>query len=204
MLVIIPVFLTIVTLVTTMGRLVVPDTTMDANSATTNTTSRTSNSSTEGTQNARKKWNGNKHLSANNTVYKLGSIATDTFKGVNSDICHKVFVVGPTQASKYDEAYKSLITYFGAKYGHRISRAFEQKYADVGRKMLVCPSPPMTTKVFQEASVGDNSTLIGKESSIVDRDGPAFITYQILLKQYLGDISKYNDDLEKCFGVIIG
>ena len=135
--VIIPVFLIIATLATTMGRLTTPDITKDVNS-TTNTTS--------GTRNGRKKWNG-----TSNTAHKLGAIATDTFKGANSDLYNKVFVVGPTQASKYDEAYKSLITYFGVKYGHRISRAFEQKDADVGRNMLVCPNPPMTTKVVSIA-----------------------------------------------------
>ena len=57
---------------------------------------------------------------------------TDTFKGANLELANKVFVIGPSQASKYDEAYKALITYFGSKFDHRVSRAFEQKDADVG------------------------------------------------------------------------
>ena len=70
--------------------------------------------------------------------------------------------------------------------------------------MLVSPTIPVINKVVQEATVGKGSKLVGKVKSVIDKDVEAFITYQIMLKQYLGDISKYNDSLEKCFSIIIG
>ena len=70
----------------------------------------------------------------------------DTFKGANLELKGKVFIVGPAQASKYDEAYKALLTYLGAKFDHKIHRAFEHKDATVGTNMLIKPSPPRDQK----------------------------------------------------------
>ena len=41
-------------------------------------------------------------------------IVIEIFKGANSELQVKVFIVDPSQASKYDEAYKVLLTYPGA------------------------------------------------------------------------------------------
>ena len=54
------------------------------------------------------------------------------------------------------------------------------------------------------AILGSDSKLVGQVRSVLDRDGEAFITYQIELKQYVGDVAKYKDNLEKCFSTIIG
>ena len=75
------------------------------------------------------------------------TINIDTFKGANLELVNKVFVIGPSQASKYDEAYKALITYFGSKFDHRVSHAFEQKDSGVVRNMRILSSAPMIDKV---------------------------------------------------------
>ena len=68
-------------------------------------------------------------------------IVIKIFKGANSDLRGKVFIVGPSQASKYDEAYKALLTYLGAKFDHKVHRAFEHKDAGMGTNMLHKPDP---------------------------------------------------------------
>ena len=109
-------------------------------------------------------------------------INIDTFKGANLELVNKVFVIGPAQASKYDEAYKVLITYFGSTFDHRVSRAFEQKDSDVGRIMLILPSVLMIDKVVQIATEGNNSKLVERVKSVIDKNGESFIIYQIQLK----------------------
>ena len=52
------------------------------------------------------------------------NVAIYQFKGANDELKGKVFVKGPNQAAKYDEAYKALIIYFGLKYDQRIYRSF--------------------------------------------------------------------------------
>ena len=183
-------FFLITKLPTNMGRSIVSEITTDVKSVGTGSTSGLSSSSSSST---RKKWNSHRPVPSN----------VETFKGANSDLSKKVFIIGATQASKYDEAYKALITYFVTKFDHRISRAFEMKDANAGRTMLMKPSAPMKDKVIQVASYGDDSKLTGEVQSVVDKDGEKFITYQIQLKQYLADISKYNENLERCFGIII-
>ena len=120
------------------------------------------------------------------------------------DLKGKVFIKGTNQAACYDDAYKALMTYFGSKYDQRVYRAFEQKDATAGSKMLKKPVAPMVDKVIQEATLGSDSKLVGKLVKVLDKDGEDFVTYQIQLKQYIGDLAKYTDNLEKCFSVILG
>ena len=74
----------------------------------------------------KKKWNRQHGTQIN--------MAGDTFKGANDELKGKVFVKGPSQAAKYDEAYKALIIHFRRKYDQRVYRAFEHKDTSVGRK----------------------------------------------------------------------
>ena len=83
-------------------------------------------------------------------------------------------------------------------------RAFEHKDATVGINMLVKPSPPMTTRIVQEASIGDNSVLTGVRRDVLDKNGVNFVEYQIDLKQYLSGKTKYTENLQKCFTTIMG
>ena len=62
----------------------------------------------------------------------------------------------------------------------------------------------MIDKVVQEATVGEGSTLRGVTKRVINKNGEDCIIYQIKLKQYTGDLSKYVDSLEKCFSEIMG
>jgi len=68
----------------------------------------------------------------------------------------------------------------------------------------VQPTPPKITKIVQEASAGKNSVMTGVSKEVVDKDSEDYVIYQIKLKQYISDTSKYTDNLEKCFSEIIG
>ena len=41
------------------------------------------------------------------------SVSVSPFKGGIPEIFNKVFIIGPSQATKYGEAYKTLLHYFG-------------------------------------------------------------------------------------------
>ena len=132
------------------------------------------------------------------------SMSSASFKGAIPELANKVFISGPTQATKYDEAYKSLTHYFGKKFNHRVFRAFEKKDEAVGLALLTKPKAPKVKKIVQVGSIGDNSVLTGEEKEVVDTDSENFLEYQLQLKQYVSDKSKYTDDLQKCFSMIIG
>ena len=48
-----------------------------------------------------------------------------TFKEGNTDLKGKVFIKGPLQAAKYDEAYKAILTYIRLNYDNKVYNAFE-------------------------------------------------------------------------------
>ena len=62
----------------------------------------------------------------------------------------------------------------------------------------------MTTMIKQFATAGDDSQMIGREVSVMDRDSEAFYEYQLKLKQYLSDINKYEETLETCYSILLG
>ena len=78
------------------------------------------------------------------------------------------------------------------------------KDAAVGMAMLTKPSPPMIKKIIQLATVGQDSKMEGVEKTVIDVGSEDFLEYQIELKQYVSDKTKYNDDIQKCFSLIIG
>ena len=61
----------------------------------------------------------------------------------------------------------------------------------------------MIEKVVQVATFGKNSKPVGKVRSVLDKDSKTLITYQNKVKQYIGDVAKYKDSIEKCFSTII-
>ena len=128
-----------------------------------------------------------------NHLTSVYDVASDTFKGANTDLRGKVLVMGVFQVLKYNKAYKALIIYLGENYGQRTYRAFKQKNTDVGRNMLTRPGAPMIDKVVQVATLGAYSKLEEVTKSVLDKDGESFVTYQRELKQYLGNVSRYND-----------
>ena len=127
-----------------------------------------------------------------------------TFKGANADLKGKVFVKGALQAAKYDEAYKAILNHIGAKFDHRVYKAFEYKDRTKGINLLIKPRPPMINKVVQFATMGEDSVLVGREVSVIDKDCEEYIEYQLYLKQYMTDLTKFNDNLEKCYSLLIG
>ena len=61
----------------------------------------------------------------------------------------------------------------------------------------------MIDKIVQAATEGKDSKIAETRRSVVDKDGEDFIMYQIKLKQYLTNVAKYDDDLEKFFVIIM-
>ena len=129
---------------------------------------------------------------------------TAPFKGAVPELSGKVFVTGPSQAARYDDTYKALLHYFGNKFDHRVYLAFEKKDKDIGLSLLTKPSVPMIKKIVQEATAGDSSVLKGVEKEIINKESEEFIIYQMELKQYISDKTKYNSDIQKCFNIIMG
>ena len=127
-----------------------------------------------------------------------------TFKGAIPELSGKVFVTGPSQATKYDETYKALLHYFNSKYDHRVYRAFEAKDTTVGLGLLTRPTPPKIKKIVQEPTPGDSSVMRGVEREVIDRDSDDFFEYQEELKRYVSDKARYVKDMQNCFSIIIG
>ena len=138
----------------------------------------------------------NYRLKSNKWGKRTANTNTSTFQGANVDLTGKVFVKGPLQAAKYDEAYKAILTYIGSKYDHRVYKAFEYKDKSKGLNLLTKPTAPKMKKIIQEATIGINSVLIGKEVEVLDKDSEAYVEYQLYLKQYLSDVTKFNSDIE--------
>ena len=146
----------------------------------------------------------NSRFKSNKWGKRTPSSNTSTFQGANVDLAGKVFVKGPLQAAKYDEAYKAILTYIGSNYDHRVYKAFEYKDKSKGLNLLTKPTAPKIKKIIQEATIGLNSVLIGKEVEVIDKDGEAYVEYQLYLKQYLSDGTKFNSDIEKLFSLLLG
>ena len=148
------------------------------------------------TTNDKGKTKATKHVISRQTV--------STFKGASPALSGKVFISGPSQALKYDEAYKALIHYFNVKYDHRVSRAFETKDPSLGLSLLIRPTPPKITKVVQVPTLGSSSIMEGVEREVIDRDSDTFFEYQEEMKRYVSDKAKYLKDMQDCFDIIMG
>jgi len=70
--------------------------------------------------------------------------------------------------------------------------------------MIHKPDPPIIRKIVQEATVRDNTVVRYVERGVLDREGIDFVEYQIDLKQYKSDKTIYNENLQKCFTIIMG
>ena len=105
----------------------------------------------------------------------------------------RTFTLGATQAAKYDEAVKALMSYISTKFDHRVQRAFEERDAQVGKNLLNEPVAP--TKL--------DPTDATKSKKILDRDGVEWVKYQYVLKKYIDLETKLNDDLQRTFNIIL-
>ena len=136
----------------------------------------------------------NSRFKSNKWGERTPSSNISTFQGANVDLNGKVFVKGPLQAAKYDEAYKAILTYIGSNYDHRVYKAFDYKDKNKGLNIITTPSAPKIKKIIQEATIGFNSVLIGKEVEVIDKDGERYVEYQLYLKQYLPDVTKLGQE----------
>ena len=82
----------------------------------------------------------------------------------------------------------------GSNYDHRLYKDFEYQDKSKGLNLLTKPSAPKIKKIIQEATIGLNSVLIGKEVEVIDKDGERYVEYQLYLKQYLPDVTKLGQE----------
>ena len=61
----------------------------------------------------------------------------------------------------------------------------------------------MTTNIIQVATLGKDSKLIGNEGDIINRDCEEYDNYQIFIKQYMFDRTKFHSNLEKYFSILL-
>ena len=141
---------------------------------------------------------------AKSTKWGVPRQTVSTFKGAIPQLNGKVFMTGPSQATRYDETYKALLYYFNSKYDHRIHKAFESKDYAVGLALLTRPKAPKKKTIVQEATPGDASVLRGVEREVIDKDSDAFFEYQEEMKRYVSDKARYTKDMQDCFNIIIG
>ena len=97
----------------------------------------------------------------------------------------KVIMKGTTQATKYNEAYKSLITYVRTTYDHHVRKVFEIKDRSKGIKILTKPSAPTIRNIIQEVISGDGSVLKGVKHTVLNKNIKLFIKYQMDYKQQI-------------------
>ena len=70
---------------------------------------------------------------------------TEIFKGVNEKLEGKVFIIGPDQASRYDDTLKALLGYISEKYDHCVTSCIHHKDKSVGVRILVKPTASTKT-----------------------------------------------------------
>ena len=88
-----------------------------------------------------------------------------------------MFLKEPLQVSKYDETHKAILNYIGIKYDPRVYKVFEYKDRTKGSNLLVKPKAPMIKKTIQVATLGEDSEMVGKECTIIGRDGEDYVEY---------------------------
>ena len=180
------------------------DTVTEISELTCDTKSRRSQktTSTTGTGSESSKYNQNKWVFARKN--KPDSSTFDNIKGSHPELRGKVFTKGALQASRYDDAYKAILIYVGTKFDHRVFKALEYKDRTKCLSLLSKPKAPMVIKVIQVVTIREDSKIMGKEVTFIDKDGEAYSEYSLYLKQYMTDLTKFNSDLEKAFSIIIG
>jgi len=124
------------------------------------------------------------------------------FKGAISELSGKVFVSEAHQATKYDDAYKSLLSYLGTHFDHRVHQTFEQKDEAVGLALLTKPVALKKTVRTTSPDPRDVTKTIIISNVEVDKDSEEFYEYQHELKKYIDNKNK--DDMQKCFTIIYG
>jgi len=110
---------------------------------------------------------------------------TPYFKGNVAELSGKVFISKPHQASKYDDTYKFLLSYFGTTYDQCVHQAFEQKDSTVGLVLLTKPITPKNSVTTVTIDHDDLNKTITNVELKVDKNSEDFFEYQIELKKYI-------------------
>ena len=102
-------------------------------------------------------------------------ISNTPLKGSSPELNRKMFVSGPSQAAWYDDIYKAFLHYSNNNYDYRVHRPIVMKDADNGMTLLTRLTPPTIKKVAHEATVGDQSKLIGVKKEAIDKELDKFL-----------------------------
>ena len=102
---------------------------------------------------------------------------------MNKSLKGKVFVVGPDQASRFDDTIKAQLDYVSSKCDHRVRPCIQRRDKTVGARLLTKPKAP--TKVDPS-----NST-----KTVLDKDGEEWVIYQLKLKKYIERMTKLDGGL---------
>lgn len=71
-----------------------------------------------------------------------------SFKDAHAELRRKLFIKGPLQASKYNKAYKAILTYLESKYNHRVYTAFKYKDKNKVTHLFKKPKAPKISKII--------------------------------------------------------
>ena len=116
----------------------------------------------------------------------------ETFKGNNPALKGEIFSVGPNQASQYDSTLKSILGYIAEKYDHRIHTSIMHKDKSVGMRLR----PRLTAPTKKDPN--------DLTKDILDKDGEAWVEYQITMKKYVERVSKFQYDLQQIYNILYG
>ena len=106
----------------------------------------------------------------------------DTFKDSHPELRGKIFTKVALQAARYNDAYNAILIYVGTKFDHRVFKALEYKDKSKGLNLFSKPKALMKTKVIQVTTVGEDSKMMGKEVTCIDKNGEEYIEYSLYLK----------------------
>ena len=103
-----------------------------------------------------------------------------------------IFIADTQQAAQYNEAYKTLLSYFGHHFGHRVHKAFELKDASIGMALLTKPVTPNKTVMTSSIDPNNVTKTINIPVIQIDKDNEDFYEYQHELKKYIQSKAKYH------------
>ena len=111
--------------------------------------------------------------------------ATPCFKGVASKLSGNICVSSAHQATKYDDTYRTLLSYLITKFDHRVNQAFKKNDEGVGLALLVKPVAPK--KIVKVLSIDHSNSIkvIIDDVVQVDKDSKYFCEYHHELKKYI-------------------
>lgn len=111
---------------------------------------------------------------------------------MNDSLKGKVFVIGPGQASRYDDTLKVLLGYIAEKYNHSVTSSIQHRDKAVGLKLTVKPIAP--------TKIDPNNMLL----KVLDKDVEECVIYQLTLNKYIDRAIKLDNDIQQIFNIVLG